>query len=60
MAKAINRVQVLVECTSCRENDLPGVSRYSTIENKRNTTSRLEIKKYCRFEKKHTLHRESK
>ncbi len=60
MAKAANRVQVILECTECRKSGRPGVSRYVTMKNRRNTTSRLELKKYCRFERKHTVHRETK
>jgi len=60
MAKAMNRIQVLLECTSCREANTPGVSRYRTTKNRRNTTGRVELKKYCPFERKHTLHREIK
>lgn len=60
MAKAQNRVQVILECTECRKSGLPGVSRYVTTKNKRNTTGRIELKKYCRYERKHTLHRETK
>jgi len=60
MAKAINRVQVIMECTECRKSDKPGVSRYVTIKNKRNTTGRVELKKYCKYERKHTLHKEIK
>ena len=60
MAKAINRVQVILECTECRNNDISGVNRYVTIKNKRNTTGRLELKKYCKYDKAHTLHREIK
>jgi large subunit ribosomal protein L33 len=29
-------------------------------KNKKNDPDRLEMKKYCRFCKKHTLHRETK
>jgi len=60
MAKAVNRMQVYLECASCRTSGMPGVSRYTTTKNKRNTTDRLELKKYCRFERKHTIHREIK
>jgi large subunit ribosomal protein L33 len=60
MAKAQNRVQVILECTECRKNDMPGVSRYVTTKNRRTTTSRVELKKYCRYEHKHTLHKEVK
>jgi large subunit ribosomal protein L33 len=60
MAKSVNRVQVILECTECRKNDKPGVSRYVTIKNKRNTTARVELMKYCKYEKVHTMHREIK
>jgi large subunit ribosomal protein L33 len=49
-----------MECTECRKSDKPGVSRYVTIKNKRNTTGRVELKKYCKYERKHTLHKEIK
>jgi large subunit ribosomal protein L33 len=60
MAKAGNRVKVILECSSCRESGVPGVSRYHTTKNRRTSTGRLELKKYCKYERKHTLHRETK
>ena len=33
---------------------------YNTKKNKKNSPDRLEMKKYCRFCKKHTVHRETK
>ena len=60
MAKAQNRVQVILECTESRASEVPGVSRYVTTKNKRNTTGRLELKKYNPFLRKHTVHREVK
>jgi large subunit ribosomal protein L33 len=30
------------------------------MKNKKNTPERLELKKYCRFCRKHTLHNETK
>ena len=58
--KTQNRVQVILECTTCRKSDEAGVSRYVTTKNRRNTTARIELKKYCKYERKHTLHREVK
>jgi len=58
MAKKGSRVIIQLECTTCRKSDTAGVSRYSTMKNKQTTSKRLEIKKYCRFEKKHTVHKE--
>jgi len=31
---------------------------YTTTKDKKLTPDRLELKKYCRFERKHTVHRE--
>lgn len=56
MAKAKDvRVQVILECT-----EAPGTSRYCTEKNSRNTTGRIELKKYNKVLRKHTLHREKK
>ena len=33
---------------------------YTTDKNKKNTPHRLEFKKYCRYERKHTLHKETR
>jgi large subunit ribosomal protein L33 len=55
-----NRVIIQCECTTCRTSGMPGVSRYSTVKNRRKTTGRLELQKYCKYEKKHTLHKETK
>lgn len=58
MAKAAKRVKIILECQSCRKSGMPGVSRYHTTKNKKKASGRLELKKYCRYERKHTLHRE--
>ena len=60
MAKKGNRVQVILECTEQKESGVPGMSRYITTKNKKNTPDRMERKKYCRFCKEHTAHRETK
>ncbi len=49
------RIQVILECT-----EAPGTSRYSTTKNRRNTTARIELKKYNSKLRKHTVHRETK
>lgn len=54
------RMVITLECTTCRDSGVPGVSRYTTEKNKKNTAARLEIKKYCRYERKHTAHKETK
>ena len=60
MAKRGNRVQVILECTEQKGSGVPGMSRYITTKNKRNTTERIELKKYNSFMKKVTLHKEIK
>lgn len=60
MAKRGNRVQVILECTEQKETNVPGVSRYITTKNKKNTTERMELKKYNPYLKKVTLHKEIK
>ena len=40
-----NRVQVILECTEHKESGMPGMSRYITTKNRKNTTQRLELMK---------------
>lgn len=49
-----NRVGITLACTECKQRN------YQTTKNKKNDTERIEIKKYCRFCKKHTMHKETK
>ena len=60
MAKKENRVQIILECTEQKESGVPGMSRYITTKNKKNTTQRLERKKNNPFLNKETVHREIK
>ncbi|MBQ6073833.1 MAG: 50S ribosomal protein L33 [Fibrobacter sp.] len=60
MAKKGNRVQVILECTEQRESGVPGISRYITTKNKKNTNERLELKKYNPYLKRYTVHKEIK
>ena len=55
-----NRVQVIMECTEHKESGLPGMSRYITTKNKKNTTERLELKKFNPVLRKVTVHKEIK
>jgi len=57
MAKSAkgNRPNIILECT-----EAPGTSRYFTNKNIRNTTERLELRKYNPVLRKHTVHREKK
>jgi len=60
MAKKGNRIQVILECTEHKNSGLPGISRYITTKNRKNTPERLEQKKYNSVLKKVTVHREIK
>ena len=54
VAKAGNRVKIVLRCTECKQRN------YQTNKNKKNTPDRLELKKYCPFCRKHTVHNETK
>ncbi len=58
--KAQGRMVIFLECTTCRASGIPGVSRYTTQKNKKNTAARIEQNKYCRYERKVTPHKETK
>ena len=55
-----NRVQVILECTEQKASGVPGMSRYITSKNRKNTTARLELKKYNPYLKRVTVHKEIK
>jgi large subunit ribosomal protein L33 len=53
------RCIVTLECTEARaEGATP--TRYTTQKNRKNTPERLEIKKYNKYLKRHTVHKEIK
>lgn len=54
MAKPGARDRIVLACSECKQRN------YDTKKNKLNTTSKLELKKYCRFCRKHTDHVETK
>jgi large subunit ribosomal protein L33 len=54
------RIQVILECTEMKNSNVPGMSRYITTKNKKNTPERLEMKKYNPILKKVTVHKEIK
>ena len=60
MAKKGNRIQVILECTEHKTTGKAGTSRYITTKNRKNTTDRLELKKYNPVLKKYTVHKEIK
>ena len=48
------RTRITLACTECKQRN------YDTFKNKKNDPDRIEIKKYCKFCKKHTTHKEAK
>lgn len=48
------RDKVILACTECKRRN------YNTTKNKRKNPDRIELKKYCRFCKTHTVHKETK
>ena len=48
------RERITLQCTECK------MENYRTEKNKKNTTERLELKKFCPHCGKYTLHKESK
>ena len=48
------RVKVMLACTECKQRN------YNTRKEKKNNPDRIELKKYCKFCKKHTVHKETK
>ncbi len=60
MARKGNRIQVILECTEHKHTDKPGTSRYITTKNRKNTTERIELKKYNPVLRKVTVHKEIK
>ncbi|HNY63756.1 MAG TPA: 50S ribosomal protein L33 [Bacteroidales bacterium] len=54
------RQQIILECTEQKESGVPGMSRYISTKNKKNTPERLEMKKYNPYLKRVTVHKEIK
>ena len=54
MAAKEARQSIVLACTECKQRN------YNKKKNKKNTPDRLEMSKYCRFCKKHTVHRETR
>jgi large subunit ribosomal protein L33 len=55
-----DRIQVILECTEHKNSGLAGTSRYITTKNRKNTTARMELKKYNPIMRKYTVHKEIK
>lgn len=54
MAKKELRMIITLACGDCKRRN------YATTKNRQNNSDRLELKKYCRFCRKHTPHKETK
>lgn len=48
------RVKITLACTECKQRN------YNTTKDKKTHPDRMETKKYCRFCKTHTMHKETK
>ena len=46
------REQITLECTECKRRN------YTGTRDKRKHPERIELKKYCKFDRKHTVHKE--
>ena len=55
-----NRIQVILECTEHKLSGKAGTSRYITTKNRKNTTARIELKKFNPILRKYTVHKEIK
>lgn len=60
MAKKGNRVQVILECTEHKATGVAGMSRYVTTKNRKNTPTRIELKKFNPILRRYTVHKEIK
>ncbi len=45
---------VTLECEVCKRRN------YTTTRNKKENKEKISLKKYCKFDRKHTLHKEVK
>jgi large subunit ribosomal protein L33 len=54
MAKNEKRVHVTLACEVCKRRN------YITTKNKQNDRERIELVKYCRFDRRHTPHKETR
>ncbi len=50
----VMRTKITLECTECKQRN------YNLTKDKKNHPDRMETKKYCRFCRTHTLHKETK
>jgi large subunit ribosomal protein L33 len=48
------RENIVLQCTECKRRN------YTGTRDKRKRPERLELKKFCSFDRKHTVHKEVK
>ncbi len=48
------RTRITLACTECKRRN------YNLTKEKKNHPERMEVRKYCPFCKKHTMHKETK
>jgi len=48
------RQELIIACSECKNRN------YNTSKNKNTTTAKIELKKYCKKCRKHTVHKEIK
>ena len=54
VARNDKRIQVTLACESCKRRN------YITTKNKMNDRERIEMKKFCSWDRRHTLHKETR
>ena len=54
MAKKTAVELIALQCSECKRRN------YTTYKNRKNVQGKLELMKYCSFDRKHTLHKETK
>lgn len=53
-SKNEKRIKVTLACEVCKRRN------YITVKNRQNDRERIEMKKYCPWERQHTTHRETR
>ncbi len=48
------REMITLQCTDCKRKN------YTSTKNKTNNAERIELKKYCRWCRHHTVHKETR
>ena len=54
MEVEVVRTRITLACTECKQRN------YNTTKDKKTHPERMELRKYCRFCRKHTPHKETK